>query len=204
METENIADILSEEIYKAIIEEHNRLGLVVTNRALSYDFARTFKETSMDYTVNCVLVERLYLKSACKIEKRTVQRYPAEATELRGKILKIAYDVLQGKLSDDEIKEKLAESKAIEDKLPEFELVDSEAELLTYSPMGLDGDSIVMLDISSDDFSKLQYRSFCNQMAYFAFNYFSAMIMRPATNIPLTVKIVRGTSYIDILCMCGS
>lgn len=204
MEEKNKAELLADRIYDSIMKEHNRLGLVVTNRAVSFDFARLFKETAMDYSVPCVLVERLFLKSDCEMEKKIVQKLPDEAVEIRNQIITLAYTAMQDDTPDEEKIKKLEEADELEKKLAEYELIDTEVELLTYSPFKIENDSIVVLDLAADNFSKLQYRSFCVQMAYFAFNYFSAMVMIPSSSLNIDVVPIVGTSYIDILCVVRS
>lgn len=197
----NKAELLGEQIYEAVMKEHKRLGLTVVNRVISYDYTRIFKETSLDYTGDCILVERLFLKKDCIMQKRKVQKMPEEAVALRNEIINLAVEVNgNAKLSDEERIAKIEEALKKEQDLAKFEPVDTEMDLLTYTVFPEEENGMVVLDLADEHVSKVQYQSFCTQMAYFAYNYFAAMIMMPIAGIELEVLTVLGTSYVDIVC----
>lgn len=204
-EQKTIVDILADKIFDAVIAEHVRVGgMVIINRMISWDFARMFKQTSMDYTANCVLVERLYLRKDCTIQKKMVQKFPEEAERLRTELFKMAYDIVQPTISDEDREKMIAEAEEIEEKLKSYELIDAEIDMMTYSPTGLQNDNVVVIDLSSDSFSQMQYRSFCQQIALFVLNYFAAMIMVPPVTLNIDVIPVNGTTYLDIVCRLKS
>jgi hypothetical protein len=196
----NKAELLGEQIYNAVMKEHQRLGLVVVNRVISYDYTRIFKETSLDYTGDCILVERLFLRKDCEMQKKKVQKLSDEAVELRNEVINLAMEANNADLADEERLAKVEEALRKEQELSKFKPVDAEMDLLTCPVFLEKDDGVVVLDLSDEHVSKMQYKSFCAQMAYFAYNYFAAMIMMPIPGIDLEVLTVLGTSYVDIVC----
>lgn len=197
----NKAEALGEQIFKEIMDMHHKTHMTLINRVVSYDFVRLFKETALDYVGNCVLLERLYPKELCSMRKREVKRLPEEGVELKNRIVTTVFEVGNNKeLSDEEKITKLNEAQDLQKQLADIEYVDDEVELLTYSPFGEeDQDSYIVLDLSSEKVNKRQYQSFCHQLGYFAFSYFSTLLMIPTEGFDLEIMAIKNTSYIDII-----
>lgn len=198
----NKAEVLGDQIFKAIMAEQEKEKMTIINRIVGYDFTRLFKETALDYAGNCILVERLFPKEACFTQKKQVQKLSEKGMELKNKILSLVLEVgTSTELSDDEKIERLNEAQAIQKELEELPYEDAEAELLTYSPYGVeDENAMIVLDLGSDKVNKKQYASFCTQIGYFVFNYFATMFMMPVEGFDVEVMTVQNTSYVDIVC----
>jgi hypothetical protein len=198
----NKAEILGDKIFKAIMEEQGKMDLTIINRIVGYDFVRLFKETALDYAGNCVLVERLFPKESCMMQTKKVQKLSDKGMELKGQILTLVFEVGNNPdLSDEEKMAKLNEAQAMQKELADLPYEDAETELLTYSPYGEDDEnSMIVLDLGSEKVNKRQYASFCMQIGYFVFNYFSTMMMIPVEGFDVEVMTVKNTSCIDIVC----
>ena len=190
----NIKD-LGDTIYKTIEKEANITPVGITNRLIASDFLKIFKFAEIDYSVDCVMIERLFPLALCEEQEIETNKYPEEAEKIQKDIFELGSQLV--KANNKKQKEILSQIEDLKIAYNSYSPEIVKTKVLTYEPFN-DGDKIIVIPF--DDKTKEAYKGFCYRMANFAFEYFSTLKMTAFYDINFNVLKVKNTNSIDIIC----